>query len=87
MTWEANIREHQPHQQRRSAAISDTLDGIVRCVWCVDNDGVWNTDCGQVHVFIDGTPGQNGFGFCPYCGKPMAEIHTPNGKDERSDED
>ena len=52
----------------------------VRCVWRVDNDGVWNSDCGQAHVFIDGTPGQNGFGFCPYCGKPMAEIHTPNDK-------
>ena len=60
------------------AASAPSWDGVVRCVWRVDNDGVWNTDCGQAHVFIDGTPGQNNYGFCPYCGKPLAEIHAPN---------
>ena len=60
------------------------VDSLVRCVWRVDNDGVWNSDCGQAHVFIDGTPGQNGFGFCPYCGKPMAEIDVPNATGDRT---
>ena len=60
------------------APSSCTVDSLVRCIWRVDHDGVWNTDCGQAHVFIDGTPGQNSYDFCPYCGKPLAEIHTPN---------
>lgn len=47
------------------------------CLWQEDNDGVWQTSCEQVHVFIDGTPGQNNYGFCPYCGRPLSEIHTP----------
>ena len=53
-------------------------NGVVRCLWTVDDDGVWNTSCGQAHVFEAGTPGQNEFSFCPYCGKPMSECHTPN---------
>ena len=41
-----------------------------------DADGNWNTGCQEIHVFISGTPHENGYVFCPYCG----------GKIERKDE-
>ncbi len=43
------------------------------CTWEPDEDGNWDTTCGNVHVFIDGTPHQNGYRFCPYCGRPLAQ--------------
>ena len=38
------------------------------CVWQQDADGNWNTSCDNLHVFINGTPFQNNYRFCPYCG-------------------
>jgi hypothetical protein len=70
-----------------TATVRRTRDGVgpvtgngAWCLWTVDDDGVWNTSCKQAHVFETGTPGQNEYAFCPYCGKPMAEYHTPNDK-------
>lgn len=49
------------------------------CVWFEDDDGIWQTDCKQGHIFENGTPFQNEFRFCPYCGKRI-EIDYPNKK-------
>jgi hypothetical protein len=43
------------------------------CTWKPDDDGNWETTCGNLHVFFDGTPHQNSYGFCPYCGKRLAQ--------------
>jgi hypothetical protein len=37
---------------------------------------VWQAACGQVHVFITGTPTDNEMCFCPYCGRPLREIQV-----------
>lgn len=39
------------------------------CLWQQDEDGNYDTECGNRFVFIYGTPEDNGFKFCPYCGK------------------
>lgn len=44
------------------------------CTWEPDDDGVWNTSCGNAFVFNDDGPDANGFKFCPYCGKPLAQV-------------
>jgi hypothetical protein len=38
------------------------------CTWTEDADGNWNTGCQEIHVFISGTPHENGYVYCPYCG-------------------
>lgn len=43
------------------------------CTWSEDEDGMWWTDCDQIHVFFDGTPTENSYKFCPYCGKELKE--------------
>lgn len=45
------------------------------CKWhnYPETDNVWDTDCGQSFEIYDGTPTENGMGFCCYCGKPIRE--------------
>lgn len=44
------------------------------CIWQQDEDGFWHTDCGQVHEFMNGSPAENSYVFCPYCGKEIKEV-------------
>lgn len=44
------------------------------CTWTEDEDGNWDTACGDKFVFIDGPPSANGCKFCCYCGKPLNEV-------------
>jgi rRNA maturation endonuclease Nob1 len=44
-----------------------------KCTWSEDEDGLWHTECHQIHQFFDGTPTENSYKFCPYCGKPLKE--------------
>lgn len=43
------------------------------CEWMQDDVGecVYCTKCGQMHIFIDGSPEENDHEFCPYCGKKI----------------
>lgn len=43
------------------------------CEWMQDDvgEGVYCTKCGQMHIFIDGSPEENDHEFCPYCGKKI----------------
>jgi uncharacterized Zn-finger protein len=45
------------------------------CTWTEDADGNWHTGCQEIHVFIVGTPQENGYVFCPYCGGKIKESH------------
>ena len=42
-----------------------------KCIWN-DDDG-WQSACGDSFWFEDGGPRENGFKFCPYCGKELVE--------------
>jgi len=44
------------------------------CSWTADEEGSWSTECGQLHCIIEGTPSENGMGFCCYCVKELHEI-------------
>ena len=50
-------------------------DIIEKCVWAQDDwdCDVWATDCGKHFSIIEGTPTENSFRFCCYCGKPIEE--------------
>jgi len=44
------------------------------CVWTYDDDSnLWRTSCGEEVHLTDGTPKENNFKFCVYCGKPLIE--------------
>jgi len=44
------------------------------CVWTESIDGVWETICGNAFEVTNGTPTENEFQFCVYCGKPLREV-------------
>ena len=58
---------------RRSCKPSPPTPCSDFCLWTQDSDGNWETACGQMHVFFDGTPHQNNYDFCPYCGKRLTQ--------------
>ena len=43
------------------------------CHWVEDENGNWKTSCGDMHILIDGTPHENRYLWCPYCGKTIQE--------------
>lgn len=45
------------------------------CAWTEDEDGNWDTDCGDKFVFTESGPTDNGMRFCCYCGKPLKEVN------------
>ena len=44
-----------------------------QCVWKEDEDGVWDTECGNSFELVEGVPIQDEMNFCPYCGKALRE--------------
>ena len=52
------------------------------CDWEENEDGWWNTDCGNAFEFADGSPVYNEFVCCPYCGKTLTETKFINPEDE-----
>lgn len=45
----------------------------VKCKWQIDDEGIYETGCGNRFEFWEGTPKENRFIYCPYCGKPLIE--------------
>ena len=43
------------------------------CRWTEDDDGIWQTDCGEAFTFIDAGPKENSMRYCCYCGKQLVE--------------
>ena len=39
-----------------------------------DGDGLWHTGCKEIHILMEGTPTENKYKFCPYCGKEIEEV-------------
>jgi len=51
---------------------------LATCAWEEDQDGIWHASCGDTkdHCFYfesDG-PERNGFKFCPFCGRKLAQV-------------
>jgi hypothetical protein len=43
------------------------------CRWTEDDEGNWDTDCGERYILITGTPRENRMAFCAYCGKRLKQ--------------
>jgi len=46
-----------------------TQEQLETCRWVANSDGVYETACGNMWEFIDGSPSDNGVLFCPFCSK------------------
>ena len=44
--------------------------GMKPCIWTEDEDGNWDTACGETWVF-EGGPKENRVRLCPSCGHPV----------------
>lgn len=48
-----------------------------KCVWKENetyfDEGDYTTGCGQPHFFSEGEIKENGYKYCPYCGKQIEE--------------
>ena len=40
-----------------------------KCKWTVDEDGIYDTGCGERYEFFEDGPKENKVNFCMYCGK------------------
>ena len=45
-----------------------------KCAWtCDEYEDAWDTGCGNLFSFIDGSPEENKFKYCCYCGGNLTE--------------
>ena len=64
------------HYVRLNDAIEIVKQGGVSdyvCEWwlCDEEANVYDTSCRNPHILIEGTPQENHYEFCPYCGKKI----------------
>lgn len=57
----------------------------MKCLWKFDDlDGIYESACGKNFFFETGTAEENGFRFCPFCGKELETDHANETKPEES---
>lgn len=46
------------------------------CEWKITDadENTWESECGLLWQFMDGSPTDNGIVYCPRCGREMVEI-------------
>ena len=53
-------------------------ESLNSCAWEKDEDGIWSASCDKGNdnpfCFEDSGPAKNGFKFCPFCARPLAEV-------------
>ena len=59
-------------------ALKRVLDGNHDdvCEWrlCDEEANVYDTSCRNPHILIEGTPKENNYEYCPYCGKKIKVV-------------
>lgn len=50
-------------------------DHVRRCTWERDDEGNWDTGCGERFCLNDGTPSENSMRFCCYCGGKLRDAY------------
>ena len=52
------------------------------CHWEHNEEGYWETTCGNAFEVTEGTPLENNMRFCCYCGKRLVEVGPVEVKDD-----
>ena len=55
----------------KQSGVSDDM-----CEWrlCDEEANVYDTSCRNPHILIEGTPKENNYEYCPYCGKKIKMV-------------
>lgn len=53
------------------------------CEWMPEDESSdwYNSECGMSFIFNDGSATENGFKFCPRCGKKLKDIPWDNNEE------
>ena len=53
------------------------------CEWrlCDEEANVYDTSCRNPHILIEGTPIDNNYEYCPYCGKKIKAVEQMDEED------
>lgn len=71
---EDRIKELERELKEAREQIDVLLKVAGECTWKEDDEGNWDTTCGEAFQFNDGTPSENSMKYCCYCGKPLKEV-------------
>ena len=52
----------------------DVSDDVCQWRLCDEEANVYDTSCRNPHILIEGTPQENNYEFCPYCGKKIKVV-------------
>jgi hypothetical protein len=84
---ELGLREYQRTEPMKLAERNGLLRELAEyqsrdgtCDWAENQDGAYETSCGETFEFTDGGPKENKFKHCPYCGRRM-ENNQPQRRD------
>ena len=68
------VRLNEAIEIVKQGGISDASDYV--CEWrlCDEEANVYDTSCRNPHILIEGTPQENNYEFCPYCGKKIKTV-------------
>ena len=47
------------------------IDEVCEWMLCDEEANVYDTSCRNPHILIEGTPKENNYEYCPYCGKKI----------------
>ena len=65
------ISIHKAIEIVKHGGVSDDV-----CEWrlCDEEANVYDTSCRNPHILIEGTPKENNYEYCPYCGKKIKVV-------------
>ena len=65
------ISIHKAIEIVKQGGVSDDV-----CEWrlCDEESNVYDTSCRNPHILIEGTPKENNYEYCPYCGKKIKVV-------------
>ena len=68
------VRLNEAIEIVKQGGISEASDNV--CEWrlCDEEANVYDTSCRNPHILIEGTPQENNYEFCPYCGKKIKTV-------------
>jgi hypothetical protein len=55
--------------------VGNPKSAIISCRWSEDEDGNWDTACGECFVFETGGPTENRARWCHYCGRRIDPVN------------
>lgn len=69
--------------EEKALRLSEQIDAAKKvndlCGWSCSSIGEegWETSCGNMFIIEAGTPKDNDFIYCPYCGRKIHEVVIP----------